>query len=222
MAHQNMVLARKDNDYQIVFMNSDDLKYVLSAFVDRPLPECYPRQLVLPCDGGKVVGLSGSRRCGKTFVFFETMLLEHPAREQETFDQWLMRPHQSLERRVIGQGCRRDAGGFAVLDGADQAEVGEGAYQIESGRGHEHLPVREVVCAEDFEGAGGEPPCTVPDGAIAGTHEFAVALADVGHGEFAGGWAGHAHERLAQDETANGDGQRPDGSLAEFGKTHDG
>lgn len=54
-------------------MNSDNLKYVLSAFVDRPLPECYPRQLVLPCDSGKVVGLSGSRRCGKTFVFFETM-----------------------------------------------------------------------------------------------------------------------------------------------------
>jgi len=57
----------------IVLVNSDSLKYVLSSFVERPLPECLPRQLVLPCDSGKVVGLSGCRRCGKTFLFFETM-----------------------------------------------------------------------------------------------------------------------------------------------------
>jgi hypothetical protein len=54
-------------------VNSDNLKYLLNEFVDRPLPECLPRQLILPSDSGKVIGLCGSRRCGKTFLFFETM-----------------------------------------------------------------------------------------------------------------------------------------------------
>ena len=54
-------------------MNSDSLKYVLREFVDRPLPESKPRDLSLPTDSGKVIGLSGVRRCGKTFLFFDTV-----------------------------------------------------------------------------------------------------------------------------------------------------
>lgn len=54
-------------------MNSDSLKYVLREFAGRPLPEGRPRELSLPTDSGKVIGLSGVRRCGKTFLFFDTI-----------------------------------------------------------------------------------------------------------------------------------------------------
>ena len=54
-------------------MNSDSLKYVLREFVGRPLPESRPRELSLPTDSGKVIGLCGVRRCGKTFLFFDTI-----------------------------------------------------------------------------------------------------------------------------------------------------
>ena len=54
-------------------MNSDSLKYVLREFVDRSLPECRTRELSLPVDSGKVIGLCGVRRCGKTFLFFDTI-----------------------------------------------------------------------------------------------------------------------------------------------------
>lgn len=54
-------------------MNSESLKYVLREFASRPLPESRPRELSLPADSGKVIGLSGVRRCGKTFLFFETI-----------------------------------------------------------------------------------------------------------------------------------------------------
>jgi uncharacterized protein len=54
-------------------MNSDSLKYVLREFVGRQLPENQPRELSLPTDSGKVIGLSGVRRCGKTFLFFDTI-----------------------------------------------------------------------------------------------------------------------------------------------------
>lgn len=54
-------------------MNSDNIKYVLQEFVERPLPEARPRELVLPTDSGKVIGLAGVRRCGKTFLFFDTI-----------------------------------------------------------------------------------------------------------------------------------------------------
>lgn len=57
----------------IVPVNSDTLKYVLREFADRPLPGSRPRDLSLPTDSGKVIGLSGVRRCGKTFLFFDTM-----------------------------------------------------------------------------------------------------------------------------------------------------
>lgn len=54
-------------------MNSDSLKYVLRQFVGRTLPVGRPRELVLPTGTGKVVGLAGVRRSGKTFLFFDTI-----------------------------------------------------------------------------------------------------------------------------------------------------
>lgn len=54
-------------------MNSDNLKYVLRQFVDRTLPDCRPRELSLPARTGKVIGLAGVRRSGKTFLFFDTI-----------------------------------------------------------------------------------------------------------------------------------------------------
>jgi predicted AAA+ superfamily ATPase len=61
-------------DYQIFFpVNSDNLKYVLRQFVERVLPVSRPREMVLPTDTGKVIGLAGVRRSGKTFLFFDTI-----------------------------------------------------------------------------------------------------------------------------------------------------
>lgn len=54
-------------------MNSDNLKYVLRQFVERALPVCRPREIILPGGTGKVVGLAGVRRSGKTFLFFDTI-----------------------------------------------------------------------------------------------------------------------------------------------------
>jgi hypothetical protein len=54
-------------------MNSDNLKYVLRQFVDRPMPSVHPRETVLPGDSGKVIGLAGVRRSGKTFLFFDAI-----------------------------------------------------------------------------------------------------------------------------------------------------
>jgi uncharacterized protein len=54
-------------------MNSENLKYVLRQFVERTLPVCRPRELILPSGTGKVVGLAGVRRSGKTFLFFDTI-----------------------------------------------------------------------------------------------------------------------------------------------------
>jgi len=54
-------------------VNSDNLKGVLRQFASRPLPRCRARELVLPVGSGKVVGLAGVRRSGKTFLFFHTI-----------------------------------------------------------------------------------------------------------------------------------------------------
>jgi predicted AAA+ superfamily ATPase len=54
-------------------MTSDNLKGVLQQFVQRPLPRSRPRELALPLNTGKVLGLAGIRRSGKTFLFFEAM-----------------------------------------------------------------------------------------------------------------------------------------------------
>jgi predicted AAA+ superfamily ATPase len=49
-------------------VKSDSLKFVLREFAERPLPASKPRDLSLPTESGKVIGLSGVRRCGKTFL----------------------------------------------------------------------------------------------------------------------------------------------------------
>ena len=54
-------------------MISDNLKYVIRQFVERSLPVCKPRELVLPVGTGKVIGLAGVRRSGKTFLFFDAI-----------------------------------------------------------------------------------------------------------------------------------------------------
>ena len=54
-------------------MTSDSLEYVLRQFVERTLPVCRPRELVLPVETAKVIGLAGVRRSGKTFLFFDTI-----------------------------------------------------------------------------------------------------------------------------------------------------
>ena len=54
-------------------MNSDNLKYVIRQFSARPLPACKHRELTLPLATGKVIGLSGVRRCGKTFLFLDAI-----------------------------------------------------------------------------------------------------------------------------------------------------
>jgi hypothetical protein len=54
-------------------MISENLKYVIRQFAERALPACRPRERVLPFGTGKVVGLAGVRRSGKTFLFFEAI-----------------------------------------------------------------------------------------------------------------------------------------------------
>jgi predicted AAA+ superfamily ATPase len=54
-------------------MNSDNIKYVLREFVARKLPPCRSRARELPTGTGKVIGLSGLRRTGKTFLLFDTI-----------------------------------------------------------------------------------------------------------------------------------------------------
>jgi uncharacterized protein len=54
-------------------MNSDNLKYVIRQSVERALPKCVAREVKLPLGTGKVVGLAGVRRAGKTFLFFHSM-----------------------------------------------------------------------------------------------------------------------------------------------------
>ena len=56
-------------------MNSDNLKYVVRQSVERKLPQSVPREIKLPVGPGKVVGLAGVRRAGKTFLFFPAMRL---------------------------------------------------------------------------------------------------------------------------------------------------
>lgn len=61
------------NSTIFVLVHSDSLKFVLQEFRTRALPSGHDRDLALPTDTGKVVGLSGLRRSGKTFVFFQAM-----------------------------------------------------------------------------------------------------------------------------------------------------
>jgi predicted AAA+ superfamily ATPase len=52
-------------------MNKEALKYVLSQFTSRELPSVRARDLEVPLESGKVVGLVGVRRSGKTFLMFD-------------------------------------------------------------------------------------------------------------------------------------------------------
>lgn len=52
-------------------MNSDDLKYILHQFSERKLPTPFQREIKIPQNTGKIIGLTGPRRCGKTFLFFD-------------------------------------------------------------------------------------------------------------------------------------------------------
>lgn len=54
-------------------VNSDGLKFVLQEFANRQLPQGQDREQELPTDTGKVIGLCGVRRSGKTFLFFQAM-----------------------------------------------------------------------------------------------------------------------------------------------------
>ena len=56
-------------------MNSDNIKYVIRQSVERKLPQSVSREIDLPVGTGKVVGLAGVRRAGKTFLFFHAMRL---------------------------------------------------------------------------------------------------------------------------------------------------
>jgi predicted AAA+ superfamily ATPase len=104
-------------------MHSDNLKGVLQQFVSRPLPQCRARELELPIGTGKVIGLAGARRSGKTFLFFRTiqrLLASGVARPQliylnfeddrlqplraEELDM-VLRSHRELFPETIGQRC---------------------------------------------------------------------------------------------------------------------
>ncbi len=65
-------------------MNSDNLKGVLQQFASRPLPKSRTRDLRLPLGSGKIVGLAGVRRTGKTFLLFHTI--------QRLLDEGIGRP----------------------------------------------------------------------------------------------------------------------------------
>jgi predicted AAA+ superfamily ATPase len=54
-------------------VNSDNIKYVIRQSVERKLPKSVAREIKLPMGTGKVVGLAGVRRAGKTFFFFHAM-----------------------------------------------------------------------------------------------------------------------------------------------------
>lgn len=49
------------------------LKTVIKDFHIRPLPAFRPRQLEVPLDSGKIVTVTGPRRAGKTWYFFQLM-----------------------------------------------------------------------------------------------------------------------------------------------------
>lgn len=54
-------------------VDKETIKYLLVQAVERPLPAVVPRAVVLPPNARKVVALVGIRRCGKTYLLFETM-----------------------------------------------------------------------------------------------------------------------------------------------------
>lgn len=54
-------------------MNKETFKYIINDFQERGLPDIKPRELILPVGTQKIVTLAGIRRCGKTYLLFDTM-----------------------------------------------------------------------------------------------------------------------------------------------------
>jgi hypothetical protein len=94
-------------------MNSDNLKYVLRQFVERPLPKCRPRELRIPEGSGKVIALTGVRRSGKTFLFFDMIsrLAARGVRRQRivylNFEDDRLQPLASRELDLVLR-CQRE------------------------------------------------------------------------------------------------------------------
>jgi hypothetical protein len=118
-----VVLAYRDHLEDIIPVNSDNLKGVLRQFVERPLPQCRARELALPIGSGKVIGLAGVRRSGKTFLFFHTiqrLLAQGIGRPRQIYLNFeddrlqplkageldlVLRCHRELYPETIGQRC---------------------------------------------------------------------------------------------------------------------
>lgn len=54
-------------------MNKETIKFILSDFYEKSLPEAFDRNLELPLDLDKIVTLVGIRRSGKTYLLYRTM-----------------------------------------------------------------------------------------------------------------------------------------------------
>lgn len=94
-------------------VNSDNLKAVLQQFVSRPLPKCRSRELVLPVGSGKVIGLAGVRRSGKTFLLFHTLQrlvaqgIERPRLVYLNFEDDRLQPLRAADLDLILR-CHRE------------------------------------------------------------------------------------------------------------------
>jgi uncharacterized protein len=54
-------------------INKDIIKQIIRQFHESTLPETISRNLELPVGSGKVISLIGARRCGKTYLLFDTI-----------------------------------------------------------------------------------------------------------------------------------------------------
>lgn len=94
-------------------MHSETLKFVLQEFAERPLPTGLGRELSLPTDTNKVIGLCGVRRTGKTFLFYEAMgrLLERGVPRQRivylNFEDDRLQPIEPSELDLVLR-CQRE------------------------------------------------------------------------------------------------------------------
>jgi len=54
-------------------MNKETIKYLITEFHEKALPEVLSRTTQLQVDSGKIIALTGIRRSGKTFLMFQTI-----------------------------------------------------------------------------------------------------------------------------------------------------
>lgn len=54
-------------------INKDTIKLIIRQFQSSTLPEMITRNLSLPVNSGKIISLTGVRRCGKTYLLFDTI-----------------------------------------------------------------------------------------------------------------------------------------------------